>query len=223
MMMALAGLPELPAVLVPGGVSLLSEEAEDSARSRRIGARFAHGELDLKTAAELGCKACGSPGGGCQFLGTAATSQVVGEALGLTLTHAALSPSGADIWKDLAARSGAMALALARGRIDARATVLTEDSIHNAMVVHAAFGGSTNLILHLPAIAHAAGLAGPTVADWQRINRAVPAPRRLAPQRPTRLRDRPGIPRWRRTGSDAPPARAGAAHASTRAPSPATP
>ena len=54
------------------------------------------------------------------------------------------------------------------------AGVLSEDSIENAMVVHAAFGGSTNLILHLPAIAHAAGLRRPTVADWQRVNRRVP-------------------------------------------------
>ncbi|MGI9242092.1 MAG: YjhG/YagF family D-xylonate dehydratase [Verrucomicrobiales bacterium] len=173
MMMALAGLPDLPAVLVPGGVSLLSEEAEDLGKVQSIGARFAHGELDLQTAAELGCKACGSPGGGCQFLGTAATSQVVGEALGLTLTHAALSPSGAEIWKDLAARSGAMALALSKTGVSTR-EILSEDSIHNAMVCHAAFGGSTNLILHLPAIAHAAGLRRPTVVDWQQINREVP-------------------------------------------------
>ena len=173
MMMALAGLPDLPAVLVPGGVSLLSEEAEDLGKVQTIGARFAHGELDLQTAAELGCKACGSPGGGCQFLGTAATSQVVGEALGLTLTHAALSPSGAPIWKDLAARSGATALQLARSGTETR-DILSADSIHNALVCHAAFGGSTNLILHLPAIAHAAGLERPTVSDWQEINRAVP-------------------------------------------------
>lgn len=173
MMMALAGLPELPGILVPGGVSLLSEEAEDLGKVQSIGARFAHGELDLQTAAELGCKACGSPGGGCQFLGTAATSQVVGEALGLTLTHAALSPSGADIWKDLASRSGAMALELVRTGTATR-DILSADSIHNAMVCHAAFGGSTNLILHLPAIAHAAGLRRPTVADWQRTNAEVP-------------------------------------------------
>ena len=173
MMMALAGLPDLPAILVPGGVSLLSEEAEDLGKVQTIGARFAHGELDLQTAAELGCKACGSPGGGCQFLGTAATSQVVGEALGLSLTHSALSPSGAEIWKDLGARSGAMALELARRGLTT-SDILTDDAIHNAMVCHAAFGGSTNLILHLPAIAHAAGLERPSVGDWQRLNREVP-------------------------------------------------
>ena len=52
--------------------------------------------------------------------------------------------------------------------------ILTDESLHNAMVVHAAFGGSTNLILHIPAIAHAAGLQRPTVDDWARINRQVP-------------------------------------------------
>jgi len=173
MTMALAGLPDLPSVLVPGGVSLLSEEAEDLGKVQSIGARYAHGELDLQTAAELGCKACGSPGGGCQFLGTAATSQIIGEALGLTLTHAALNPSGSEIWKDLAARSGAMVLELAKSGTTSR-DILSDDSIHNAMVCHAAFGGSTNLILHLPAIAHAAGLRRPTVEDWQRINSTVP-------------------------------------------------
>src|SRR5208283_1899038 len=52
--------------------------------------------------------------------------------------------------------------------------ILTDASVRNAMVVHAAFGGSTNLILHLPAIAHAAGLARPAIGDWVRINRQVP-------------------------------------------------
>jgi dihydroxyacid dehydratase/phosphogluconate dehydratase len=52
--------------------------------------------------------------------------------------------------------------------------IVTDDAIHNAMVVHAAFGGSTNLVLHVPAIAHAAGRRRPTVDDWARINRAVP-------------------------------------------------
>jgi putative YjhG/YagF family dehydratase len=52
--------------------------------------------------------------------------------------------------------------------------IMTEDSLHNAMVTHAAFGGSTNLLLHIPAIAHAAKLARPTVEDWKRINRQTP-------------------------------------------------
>src|SRR5438067_230487 len=112
MMMALAGAGDLPAVLVPGGVMLAGAPGnEDTAKVQTIGARFARGEITLEQAAEMGCHACASPGGGCQFLGTAATSQVVGEALGLTLPHAALSPSGQPIWLDLARRS---ARALAR-------------------------------------------------------------------------------------------------------------
>jgi dihydroxyacid dehydratase/phosphogluconate dehydratase len=105
MMMALAAMHDLPTVLVPGGVTLLSEDTdEDLGRIQTIGARYAQGTLSYADAAEAGCKACASPGGGCQFLGTAATSQVIGEALGLTLPHSALAPSGADIWRDMARR-----------------------------------------------------------------------------------------------------------------------
>jgi len=97
MMMALAGCADLPAVLVPGGVTLPAADSEDAGAVQSLGARFAHGLVTLDEAAALGCRACGSPGGGCQFLGTAATSQVVGEALGLSLPHAALAPSGQPI------------------------------------------------------------------------------------------------------------------------------
>ncbi len=173
MMMALAGTPHLPVVLVPGGVSLISEETEDLGKIQTIGARFAHGEISLEHAAEQGCRACGSPGGGCQFLGTAASSQVVGEALGLSLPHSALCPSGATVWRDLAVRSARALLKLKANRL-VSSKILSPASLHNAMTLHAAFGGSTNLILHVPAIAHAAGLPRPTVADWTRINQAVP-------------------------------------------------
>src|SRR5881227_3704097 len=105
MMMTLAAMRALPVVLVPGGVTLPPRDGEDAGKVQSIGARFAHGELTLEQAQDLGCRACGSPGGGCQFLGTAATSQVVGEALGLSLPHAALAPSGQPIWTDLAVRS----------------------------------------------------------------------------------------------------------------------
>jgi putative YjhG/YagF family dehydratase len=173
MMLALAGLGALPGVLVPGGVTLPPGDGEDAGKVQSIGARFAHGELSLERAQELGCRACGSPGGGCQFLGTAATSQVVGEALGLSLPHAALSPSGQPIWLDMARRSARALVALARRGVRTR-DLLTDAAIRNAMVVHAAFGGSTNLLLHVPAIAHAAGLRRPTVDDWSAVNRRVP-------------------------------------------------
>jgi putative YjhG/YagF family dehydratase len=173
MMLALAGLGDLPGVLVPGGVTLPAVDAEDAGRVQSIGVRFAHGELSLERAAELGCRACGSPGGGCQFLGTAATSQVVGEALGLALTHSALAPSGQPIWLDLARRSARALVRLAERGLTTRHLV-TEAAVRNAMVVHAAFGGSTNLLLHLPAIAHSAGVRRPTVDDWTEVNRSVP-------------------------------------------------
>ena len=173
MMMALAGSPNLPCVLIPGGVTLPPTDGEDAGKIQTIGARFAQGEISLQEASELGCRACASPGGGCQFLGTAATSQVVGEALGLSLPHSALAPSGQAVWLEMARASARAVMHLIDRQITTRA-ILTDDSIHNAMVVHAAFGGSTNLLLHIPAIAHAAGLKRPTVEDWNAINRQVP-------------------------------------------------
>lgn len=173
MLMALGGTPDLPCVLVPGGVTLPPTHGEDAGKVQSIGARFAQGELSLREAAELGCRACATPGGGCQFLGTAATAQVVAEALGLALPHSALAPSGQPIWLELARASARAALRLQQRGIATR-DILTDAAIRNAMVVHAAFGGSTNLLLHIPAIAHAAGLARPAVADWTAINRRVP-------------------------------------------------
>src|SRR5450631_61533 len=173
MMMALASSGALPSILVPGGVTLLPESGEDAGKVQTIGARFAQNQITIEYAAEVGCRACATPGGGCQFLGTAATSQVVAEALGLSLPHAALAPSGQSIWLDAATRSARAMLRMAQIGIGTT-DVLSDAAIRNAMVVHAAFGGSTNLLLHVPAIAHAAGLCRPTAADWASINRMVP-------------------------------------------------
>lgn len=173
MMMALAGTRDLPCIIVPGGVTLPPANGEDAGAVQTIGARYSRGMLTLQEAAELGCRACASPGGGCQFLGTAATSQVVAEALGLALPHSALAPSGQAVWKEIATRA-----AHAIRRLDARGIktrdIVTDAAIRNAITVHAAFGGSTNLLLHVPAIAHAAGLRRPTVEDWITINRRTP-------------------------------------------------
>jgi len=189
MMMALAGMKELPSVVVPGGVMLGSVDQWNSSSVQSIGAQYAHGQITLEEAASAGCHACASPGGGCQFLGTAATSQVVGEALGMTLPHAALAPSGSSIWLDMARRSGRAVMALVQRGIRMR-DILTEAALHNAMVTFAAFGGSTNLILHLPAIAHAAGLPRPTRDDWAKINARVP---RLVDVLPNGPRNHPTI------------------------------
>ena len=172
-MMALAGVRDLPVVAIPGGVTLPPEEGEDAGKIQSVGVRLAHGEMTIGEINELGCKACASPGGGCQFLGTAATSQVVAEALGLALPHSALAPSGEPVWHELATRSGRAVVALEAAGVTSN-DILTEAAFHNAMVTHAAFGGSTNLILHIPAIAHAAGRRRPEVEDWDRVNRQVP-------------------------------------------------
>jgi xylonate dehydratase len=173
MMMALASAGDLPTVLIPGGVTLLPEDGEDAGKVQTIGARYAQKQITLEYAAEVGCRACATPGGGCQFMGTAATAQVVAEALGLSLPHSALAPSGQPIWLDIARRSARAILRLKQLQIGT-SEILTDASIQNAMTLHAAFGGSTNLLLHIPAIAHAAKLPRPKASDWAHTNRQVP-------------------------------------------------
>ena len=189
MMLALAGCNQLPGIIVPGGVTLPARGGEDAGAVQTIGTRFAHKMIDLDYAAAMGCRACGSPGGGCQFLGTAATAQVVAEALGLSLPHSALSPSGEAVWLDMAHRSALALLRLQAEKIPL-SKILTPQALENAMLVHAAFGGSTNLLLHIPAIAHAGGLPQPTVDDWNRINRLTP---RLVDALPNGPRNHPTV------------------------------
>ena len=173
MTMALASFGGLAGAVIPGGVTLPPTRGEDAGAVQTLGARFAHELVTLDEAADLGCRACATPGGGCQFLGTAASAQVVAEAFGLTVPHAALAPSGQPIWLDVARRTAEAVVGQWR---DGRtlADVLTPAALQNAMLVHAAFGGSTNLLIHIPAIAHAAGLTRPTVEDWLSVNRSVP-------------------------------------------------
>jgi putative YjhG/YagF family dehydratase len=173
MMIALAAMHELPCVIVPGGVTLPPTHGEDAAKVQTIGARYAQRQITLQEAADMGCRACATPGGGCQFLGTAGTAQVVAEALGMALPHSALAPSGQPIWLNIARQSARAVHWMMMNGI-AMKHILSDASIENAMIVHAAFGGSTNLLLHIPAIAHAAKLRIPDVADWNRVNRSVP-------------------------------------------------
>lgn len=189
MMMALAGMRDLPCVLVPGGVMLPADDGWNAAQVQSIAAQYMHGQITLEQAAAVGCHSCASPGGGCQFLGTAATSQVVAEALGLTLTHAALAPSGQPVWTDMARRSARAVLSLEERGIHMR-HLLTEASIGNALATHAAFGGSTNLIMHLAAVAHAAGLKRPVRDDWSAVNARVP---RLVDVLPNGPRNHPTV------------------------------
>src|SRR5207248_2645518 len=117
------------------------------------------------------------------------TSQVVAEAAGMSLPHSALSPSGEPIWLDMARRS-ALALLRLQANKQPLSTILTSQAIENAMLVHAAFGGSTNLLLHIPALAHAAGLRQPTISDWNRVNKMTP---RLVDVLPNGPRNHPTV------------------------------
>jgi putative YjhG/YagF family dehydratase len=172
-MIALAAMHDLPCIIVPGGVTLPPTNGEDAAKVQTIGARYSQGQISLEEAADMGCRACATPGGGCQFLGTAATAQVVAEALGMSLPHSALAPSGQEVWKNMARQSARAVHWMMRSGIR-MSDILTDDAIENAMIVHAAFGGSTNLLLHIPAVAHAAKCRIPDVSDWNRINKVVP-------------------------------------------------
>ncbi len=172
MMMALCGCGDLPSVLVPGGVTLPPSEGEDAGKVQTIGVRYSRGEMTLEQASLEGCRACGTPGGGCQFLGTAATSQVVAEALGMTVPHAALAPSGQPIWIQLARDSAEAARQMVASKTTLR-DIVTDDAIFNSMLIHAAVGGSTNLLLHIPAIAAAMGLKRPGVKEFREVNSMV--------------------------------------------------
>src|SRR5690606_20804577 len=132
-LMAFAGSRNLPGIAVPGGVTLPTPDAEDAGQIQTSGVRFAHGLIDLEYAAEMGCKACGSSGGGCQFLGTAATTQVVAEALGMALPHSALCPSGEPSWYDIAHRSALALMNLHQQRIR-MSDIITPQSLENAML-----------------------------------------------------------------------------------------
>jgi putative YjhG/YagF family dehydratase len=104
--------------------------------------------------------------------------------MGMCVPHSALAPSGEPVWTDIATRCARALVQMERRGLKMR-DVLTDSAIRNAMAIHAAFGGSTNLLLHIPAIAHAAGLRRPTVHDWTEINRKVPRLVDVLPNGPT--------------------------------------
>src|SRR4051812_7436968 len=173
MLMALAGTPNLPTILVPGGVTLPPTHGEDAGKIQTIGARFAQGEISLKEASELGCRACATSGGGCQFLGTAATSQVVAEALGMALPHAALAPSGQPIWLELA-RASARALLNLKSRTRPRPRFPRPAVSPTPAPSPGPSGGSPNRRRPPPAAAPPPELERPSVADWNQTNKRVP-------------------------------------------------
>jgi dihydroxy-acid dehydratase len=162
---------DLPAVHVPGGTQLNAPDYVTSNKLWSMGAAFKRGELtgdELELAQRGACPTCGA----CQFMGSAATGQVLSEALGLALPGSALVPEPLTKLLRYARAAGKQVLRLLARELTPR-RILTREAFENAIVIHAAIGGSTNALLHLPAIAQEAGVEV-TIDDFDRIHRQVP-------------------------------------------------
>jgi dihydroxy-acid dehydratase len=162
---------DLPAIHVPGGTQLNAPNYVTSDQLWGIGAAVERGEIprsELELHQKGACPTCGA----CQFMGSASTGQVVAEALGLALPGTALIPSPLTRHLRIARAAGKQILTLID--LDLRPSrILTREAFENAIVLHAAVGGSTNMLLHLPAIAREVGI-DVTIDDFDRIHRRVP-------------------------------------------------
>jgi dihydroxy-acid dehydratase len=162
---------DLPAIHLPGGTQLNAPDYVTSNKMWAMGAAVERGEIareDLELAQHGACPTCGA----CQFMGSAATGQVLAEALGLALPGTALTPAPLTKLLRYARATGKQAVRLVEQHLTPR-RILTYEAFENAITLHAAIGGSTNALIHLPAIAAEAGI-GITVEDFDRIHRRVP-------------------------------------------------
>lgn len=160
----------IPSIVVTGGVM---DAGPDLLTLEQIGmysAMYQRGEISgeqLTWYKHHACPSCGA----CSFMGTASTMQIMAEALGLMLPGSALMPANCDDLPEMARRAGETAVMLARSGLKAR-DLVTRKSFENAVMVHAAISGSTNSLLHIPAIAHEFGIAL-DAADFDRMHRGA--------------------------------------------------
>jgi dihydroxy-acid dehydratase len=162
---------DLPAIHLPGGTQLNAPDYVTSDQMWTMGAEVERGELpreNLESAQRNACPTCGA----CQFMGSASTGQVLAEALGLALPGSALTPEPLTRLLRYARATGKQLVTLIEENLTPRA-ILTRDAFENAIVLHAAVGGSTNALLHLPVIAREAGV-DVGIDDFDRIHRRVP-------------------------------------------------
>jgi len=162
---------DLPAIHLPGGTQLNAPDYVTSDQMWSMGAETERGELpreDLESAQRNACPTCGA----CQFMGSASTGQVLAEALGLALPGSALTPAPLTKLLRYARATGKQLVTLIEENLTPR-RILTRDAFENAIVLHAAVGGSTNALLHLPVIAREAGV-DISIDDFDRIHRRVP-------------------------------------------------
>lgn len=147
----------IPAVVVPGGTMNAGPDMLTLEQLGMYSARYQRGEIDLEQlnwAKQNACPSCGA----CSFIGTASTMQITAEALGLALPGSALMPASSPDLLTFAKEAGKQAVRLAKMDHMRPSDILTAESFENAILVHAAVSGSTNCLLHLPAIAHELGL-----------------------------------------------------------------
>jgi dihydroxy-acid dehydratase len=162
---------DLPAIHLPGGTQLNAPDYVTSDEMWEMGAEVERGELprqDLELAQRGACPTCGA----CQFMGSASTGQVLAEALGLALPGSALTPAPLAKLLRYARATGKQLVTLIEENLTAR-RILTRDAFENAIILHAATGGSTNALLHLPVVAREAGV-DVGIDDFDRIHRRVP-------------------------------------------------
>ena len=147
----------IPAVVVPGGTMNAGPEMLTLEQLGMYSAQYERGEIDekrLNWAKHNACPSCGA----CSFIGTASTMQIMAEALGLALPGSALMPATSPDLLNYAREAGKQAVKLAKMDNMRPSDIVTMDSFENAILVHAAISGSTNCLLHLPAIAHELGI-----------------------------------------------------------------
>ena len=147
----------IPAVVVTGGTMAAGPDLLTLEQLGMYSAKFERGEIDEEKLNWAKCNACPSCGA-CSFIGTASTMQIMAEALGLALPGSALLPATSPDLIDYARNAGKLAVKLATMENMRPSDIITMDSFENAILVHAAISGSTNTLLHLPAIAHEFGI-----------------------------------------------------------------
>src|SRR5215813_630711 len=161
----------LPSIFLPGGTQLNAPDYVTSDQTWEIGMSVERGETppeELKSRQQTACPTCGA----CQFMGSASTGQVMAEALGLALPGSALTPSFLTKHLRYARATGKRSVSLIKDGVRPR-DILTRKAFENSIIVHAATGGSTNALLHLPAIAYEAGV-DITIDDFDYFHRLVP-------------------------------------------------
>lgn len=148
---------DIPAIVVPGGTMNAGPELLTLEQFGMYSAKYERGEIDKEKLDWAKCNACPSCGA-CSFIGTASTMQIMAEALGLALPGSALMPAASPDLLEYAREAGRLAVKLARTENMRPSDIVTYKSFENAILVHAAISGSTNCLLHIPALAHEFGI-----------------------------------------------------------------